>query len=344
MEHYIISFIFFYIFLILSKKSNGHDFVFIVVGALPLIFLAVFRGSVGTDTESYLGIIAATKESPELINIEPFFQILSTGLMFLFDDEKVALAIIGLLITVILFFSSYKLEKSSAVFGACVIPIFYQAMTMNGVRYGLSFSVVMLASVFFLHGYKKFFFLIAVIAGLIHLSGLLLAVLFFIYIEKNIKFRLYFSVIVMGFLFLIVFGDIFLTKIPYYIDYKSPSVFSGISILLLSFLAIYVLGGIDNSGFNFSSRVFLILLFAVLAFVLSKFSYAGLRFQSLVLFLIILIIQYEIADKMFLVSIKNYAVLVSIGLLGLGFNFNNYVNEDASGESPFIPYRFVWDK
>ena len=117
MEYYIVAFIFFYIFLLLSRKSRGHDFIFIVFGTSPLIFLAIFRGNVGTDTESYLGIIAATKESPELINIEPLFQILSAGLMFLFDDERVVLAIIAIIITIILFVSSYGFKKSSAIDG-----------------------------------------------------------------------------------------------------------------------------------------------------------------------------------------------------------------------------------
>lgn len=342
MEYYIIAFIFFYIFLLLARQSCEYESAFFAIGIAPLVFLAVFRGNVGTDTSTYLEIIRATSESTELVTIEPLFYGLSAGLMFLFNNERVVLAVFGVLITLILFAASSKLEKSGTVFGTCVIPIFYQAMTMNGVRYGLSFSIVVLATVFFLHGYRKSFFFIALLAGLIHVSGLMLALLFYVFFAKNIKLRMFFIILLAGILLSVFFSDIILTKLPNYMDFKSPSIFSGVSIFLLSLLAIYVLGNVEGAGFYFSFRAFLIIFIVVSSFILSKFSYAGLRFQSLILFLIFLVMQYKIASENIVVKNKNYMILIFIGLLGLGFNFNNYINETPDNESPFIPYSFVW--
>lgn len=342
MEYYIIVFVFFYIFLFLARYACEYEPAFFAIGILPLVFLTTFRGNVGTDTSTYLDIIRATKESTELVNIEPLFYGLSSGLMFLFGNERVVLALIGVLITFILFLASSKLEKSNSVFGACIIPIFYQGMTMNGVRYGLSFSMVTLACVFLLRGYRKGFFFIALLAGLIHVSGLMLALLFYIFFEKKIKLHIFLSPLLVGGLLLFVFSDIILIKLPYYMDFKSPSIFSGASILVLSLLAIYVLGSMEDSDFYFSFRGFLIIFLVLSSFLLSKFSYAGLRFQSLVLFLIFLIMQYQVASKKIVVENRNYIILVFIGLLGLGFNFNNYIDEGFDGESPFLPYKFVW--
>ncbi|MFZ3139353.1 EpsG family protein [Polaromonas sp.] len=342
MEYYILAFIFFYIFIFLARQACEYEPIFFIIGIAPLAFLAVFRGNVGTDTSAYLEIIRATSESTELVSIEPLFYGLSAGLMFLFNNEKVVLAVFGVLITLILLAASSKLEKSGTVFGACVIPIFYQAMTMNGVRYGLSFSIVVFATVFFLHGYRKSFFFIALLAGLIHLSGLMLAFLFYIFFVKTIKLQMFFMVLLTGLLLAVFFSDIILTKIPSYMDFKSPSIFSGTSIFLLSLLAIYVLGNLEGVGFYLSFRAFWIIFIVISSFVLSKFSYAGLRFQSLILFLIFLVMQYKIASENIVVKNRNYMILIFIGLLGLGFNFNNYINEEPDGESPFIPFKFVW--
>jgi len=342
MEYYIIAFIFFYAFLFLARYVSEYEPAFLVAGILPLAFLTAFRGDVGTDTFTYLDIIRATKDSTEIVSIEPFFYGLSSGLMFLFDNERVVLAIIGVLITLILFAASSKLEKSSVVFGACIIPIFYQGMTMNGVRYGLSFSMILLATVFFSRGDRKSFFFIVLLAGLTHASGLILALFFYIFFEKKLKLYIFPLIFFVGGVFLFVFADIILTKLPYYIDFKSPSVFSGTSTLVLSLLAIYVLGDIEDSDFYSSFRAFLIIFLVISSFILSKFSYAGLRLQSLVLFLIFLILQYQIAIKKISMHNRNYLILVFIGLLGLGFNFNNYMDEGFDGESPFIPYKFVW--
>lgn len=343
MEYYIIAFTFFYTLLFLARQSLEYEPAFVFIGILPLFFLTVLRGDVGTDTSTYLEIIRATDESAQLVSIEPLFSGLSAGLMFLLNNERMVLAVFGVMITFILFAASSKLDKSNTIFGACVVPIFYQAMTMNGVRYGLSFSLVVLAVVFFLYGHRKSFFFIALIAGLIHVSGLLLALLFYGFFQKTIKLYMVFVSLFVGILLAVFFSDIIFIKFPNYIDFKSPSIFSGLSLFLLSLLAIYVLGNIEDAEFYFSFRAFLIVLLVVGSFVLSKFSYAGLRFQSLSLFLIFLVMQYKIASENIIINHRNYMILVFIGLLGLGFNFNNYIHEGADGDSPFIPYRFFWN-
>lgn len=343
MEYYIIAFIFFYISIFLAKWSCEYESGILFVGILPLVFLVVFRGNVGTDTAAYLEIIRATSDSIELKGIEPLFYGLSAGLMALLGNERAVLAIFGVLITLILLFSSSKTEKTCVVLGTCIIPIFYQSMTMNGVRYGLSFSIIVFATVFFLHGHRKSFFFIALLAGLIHISGLMLALSFYVFFEKNIKPYVFIFVFLMIILLSFFFIDIIFIKFFSYLDFKSPSIFSGFSTLVLSLLAIYLLGSIESTDFYFSFRALFIIFLVLSSFILSKFSYAGLRFQSLALFLIFLVMQYKIGSENITLKNKNYIVLLFIGLLGLGFNFNNYINEDVNGESPFLPYKFVWN-
>lgn len=159
MIYYITSFLFFYFFLFLASRNNNLTRFFIIAGALPLVFLALFRGNVGTDTANYLSIFAAMQSSPELIpKIEPVFYAISWGLMSIFDDPRVMVGSFALITTLTLFFSSIKLENYGYILGSAIIPIFYQSMTMNGIRYGLSFSMVTLSAVYLLRGDRIFFF------------------------------------------------------------------------------------------------------------------------------------------------------------------------------------------
>ena len=52
--------------------------------------------------------------------------------------------------------------------------------------------------------------------------------------------------------------------------------------------------------------------------------------------------QYRLAESKINLSRLSYAWLIVLGLIGIGFNFNNYISEDVNNLSPFIPYKFVW--
>lgn len=341
MVYYVSSFLFFYFFLFLANRTNNLTPFFIIAGALPLVFLALFRGNVGTDTANYLSIFAAMQSSPELIpKIEPVFYAISWGLMSIFDDPRVIVGLFALIITLTLFFSSIKLEKYGYILGSAIIPIFYQSMTMNGIRYGLSFSIVILSAVYLLRGDRRYFFSIALIAGLIHLSGLFLAALFYLLVKKNRNG--YVAVIVLAIGIIFFFEDALLIKFSAYSELESPSEISGLSLLFLSLSAVTIFIFDKNLNYKFGLQIFIIAFLVIISFILTKFSYAGLRMQSLVLFLIFLIMQYRSAESGIVLSRQSYARLIVVGILGLGFNLNNYMNEDADNLSPFVPYKFVW--
>lgn len=343
MIYYVSSFLFFYFWLFLAKRINGLPSLFIVVGALPLVFLSLFRGNIGTDTANYLSIFEAIQSSPESIpKIEPVFYGISLGLMSVFDDSRVVIGLFAFITTLVLFFSSIRFEKDCQIFGAAVIPIFYQSMTMNGIRYGLSFAIVILSALYFQRGNKKLFIVTALFSGLIHLSGLFLAVLFYLLVNKNRNS--YIVIIAMAIGTIIFFEDALLIKFFAYSELESPSVTSGLSLLFLSLAVIFIFMVEKNLNYKFGVQIFIILFLVISSFILTKFSYAGLRMQSLVLYLIFLIMQYRFAEGGVALSGRRYALLIVIGFLGVGFNLNNYINEDVDNLSPFLPYKFVWSE
>lgn len=347
MIYYLSAFIFFYIFLISSQQKNGIEYVYIFVGMIPLILLVVLRGNVGTDTATYLSAFEEYRRSSENIeNHEPLFFLLSVALVRAFDSSRIALISVGILITLILLGSSALLERRGLIYGACVVPQFYLDMTMNGVRYGLSFSLVVLATSFLVRGYKRYFWTLAAVAGLAHISGLLLALLLYsttLSLKRAVvDWRFFSGVIISAIGFIYYFSEYLQIKFLAYELFQSPSEFSGIAPLFVSTAALFAWYFDAPRHERSKTLVFTLFVLALVAFLAARYTYAGLRFQYLILFLIFLSFQYRISAFRIKPQRRTYLLFFAVGLLGLSTQLRNLLEGAGEGDSPSIPYTFFW--
>lgn len=337
---YILVFAWSYFFVLIASKKGIYRFWPAVIGSLPLVFLAVFRGNVGTDTAAYIAMFEIFQSNPgAALNVEPGFALLSLSLLDVFKDPRVVLGLLAFLTSAVLFLFARRIGNCY-LFSLCLLPMFYQSMVMNGVRFGLSFALIALAIAMYLQGRRKLFFMLALLGGLIHTSGISLALLFYL-VENRARYT--YLLVAAACIVVLLFADSFVfDKLSNYYDRASPSILSGVSTLVLSLGLICVFFLSAPLRMQYGKKLMFLLGLTIFSFALAKISYAGLRVQALVLFLILMLLQYRITLLNVRLNVRSRVVVASCGLLGLAFNFGNYMAEEPSVASPFLPYHFVW--
>lgn len=316
-----------------------------------IVLIATLRGDVGVDTYSYLvNIDNIISNDINWFVFEPGF----ISLMLLFDslglESRGILIVISLLITLILFCAFFKLEKGKPyILFFLVIPVFYFDMTMNGLRYGLSFSLVALGCSYLninqyqYHKNKVFFFFI-LLATSIQFTGLLLGLLVYYVINGRVKIGLYISLFIV---FLILVLDYFSVgfisdKFNAYSNIQSPTAGSGLTTAFISLLTIFILMYFERGLKRRRTVILYLTVLSIISFIISQVSYAGLRLQSLVLFLTFLIYAMN-SDELQLRKGSYLFMLSIIGVLGFLFKLKNFIDGENVGATPFIPYMFIWE-
>lgn len=343
-------------------------YTILLLGVLPLLLLVLLRGNVGTDTAAYIRIVSDVKANQTGIGIEEGFVYLIKALLHITNDPMFVLILIALLTTVVIFIASKYDDRALFVLLVCIMPLFYLDMTMNGLRYGLSFAFAMLAISKFYQHHLFFSVALGVIAVLFHVSGLLVFLIMALLADNKIEFIRWLKL--MTILLLVVLAQYYLVdiinyflkgKTPYffatkgaevnlpleldakgkYIAYKSftsPSWYSGLAPLIISWLFIYVLHASKKQAAFLANYQFHILIsLTSVTFILAKFSYAGLRLQLVVLFTILLMMQFKpkLAGIMDVTIKKRMFV---IGCIGVIVFVKNLILTQGQGPSPFAPW------
>lgn len=312
---------------------------------LPAILVVVLRGNIGTDTMQYLGHFKSLDyQSLYIHEYEPGFNILTDFINLFGFNDHIDVGIISALTFYFLYKSYSTSRENILIFIFIVFPIFVYDMTVNGLRYGLSFA---LSSLAIDKLYKKnfsAFVLLAFFAISIQYSSLAIIIIFLVF-KLNIKYLIGLAI----FIFLLVlFGVGFSDKMVYLLDkqdaYKdlvSPSITSGLVPLLL-FLLLQITFFIFSSTERSNKILVLLLFFELMSFALAKISYAGLRFQMLFLFSLIILIKQQID----LIEKKNtfFVFIFCIGFFGFLSTMKNIVAKVEDVESPYIPYKFFWQE
>ena len=347
-----------YMIFVLMRPQNTTYFPNVLVGMLPLILLIVLRGVVGTDTQSYINIISQIKANGACQGIELGFIYLIKILLFVVNDPQQVCVLVGIITTAVLIISSKSDNRAIFVLIVCIIPTFYLDMTMNGLRYGLSFAFAMLAfSKFYSHN-LILSVVLGVVAVLFHISGLFLFLIAALLADDKEELKRWIKLILVLFLVTLVqlyFIDIFKLfmsninqigmnninlneKYIVYKQYKSPYWFSGLAPMGISLALLYVLQRGNRDFPVLITRHFYILLALVgLMFAIAKFSYAGLRLQTVVLFAMLLMLQFKpgfsgVMNK----KVKNGIFFV--GCLGLLVFIKGVIQTESQGISPFSPW------
>ena len=228
------------------------------------------------------------------------------------------------------------------IFGSIVIPYFYLGMVMNGVRYGLAFSLAVLAASYLLKRQSWWFWQISIIAGLSHLSALVLV--FLLYIQSYLKNRLPAVVFTLGGgsgVMVFFFYDYLVTKFNAYENILPPSSLSGLATFIIS-LCTLMIWFFDAQLRKNKQAIFSLFLLIVLSYALAQITYAGIRFQFLIVFLLVLSIQFQMAYWNIKLGKKAAYMAIFTGFVGLMSKFRNMLDGYGAGESPFLPYVFFW--
>jgi EpsG family len=315
----------------------------LILASTPLILLVLLRGVVGVDTPFYAQSADLLRISNSLLFIfEPVFEYFLLTLARHIDNSFTILNIIAVCITILLFLSNPKSEINSRILALGIIPYFYLDMTMNGLRYGLAFAIVMVGSTFIIKGRLKTFIALSLVAGLVQITALLLSG--FLYLLINLQWKRLAALFLASVTILILGGDYILSKVTANSQLETQSITAGMAPLLIS---IVLLGGCYMSGSLrrvLRVQIAILALLVFLAYLLTQITYAGLRLQQLILLLIYLYLIYAI-DSLSIKTSKTFiATLIACCILSSSFRLKNFYNDSGLGDAPFAPYKFFWNE
>ncbi|MBV7433506.1 EpsG family protein [Cardiobacteriaceae bacterium TAE3-ERU3] len=317
--------------------------IFIIFSMLIATVFVTMRGMVGTDTYNYTIIIESLLDAGKGFDIEVGFQYLVRGLGLISDDAQIVLRLISFLVCLI-FIVLYSLADrlESFFLGVFYFPLIFFDFSMNTIRIGLGFLLLVAAIMLWIRNYRVTSLFFIILGVSIHYSLLFVLSLFYFLVFFEAKSLKGIGLILLGVLFCGLFvafnGDYFLDKWHLYASFESPSSLSGLSnlIILLVMCVGFIYSNV-NRHIKWSVCLWL-LFFSLLFFILSRFSYAFLRVLDLVLFSAPLIVIYYLQDGSFL---KEGKIMVFIaGVLSILFFYRNILLEMGQGPSPFLPYHF----
>jgi hypothetical protein len=344
MPYYTLPFLLWFMFCTLRALQTDSGLRFPhYVWALPLIFLAVFRGEIGPDTATYLWnaqkVIWWGGRDP---SNEIGFELLLRGLAFLTSDPRVVVALISLIAAVLFFTMLQTWNDGRAILSLVLIPIAYFDFTMNGLRMGIAFPLAVLAVLQLEKERPVRFCLLALLSISMQMTAaLLLPMLFLARWEGKLTWKRIGYGLLLGVAVLYpaysLFADRLALKLLAYSIVYSPTNLSGTGPLLISFcaslLALWTCPRHRHLGIAF-------FLLQVACFGISSLSYAGLRLQEMALFAQLLALSYWTTWP---IRKTHLAAMALLCCLAFSWTARNFMT--TSGEpSAFLPYRFVWEE
>ncbi|AUZ45523.1 hypothetical protein BOP93_07880 [Pseudomonas orientalis] len=342
MPYYVVSVLFFVTSSTFGAYTRFPRF-FLVLGLLPMAMLALLRGDVGIDTAVYIQEIQKIISVGEYTHtFEPFFEALILLLSFFFDSPRAILATLGLFTTLFLICGKIDKYRSPFIFCAFLIPAYYFDMVMNGVRYGLSFSIVYFALPYLRDRKDLKFILWVLVAGLVQSSGGLLGIILYVLYSRRWKVLIACSALFS--LVLLVTYKYFLAKLESYSGLYTTSLFSGASTLVVTAVSLFIWMLDPGTRKNTLPACLILLSLAVLMFGLAQYSYAGLRFLQLINFAVILFFIVSMSAGRVTLSKITKISLIGVAILAFVLKMKNFADSAGDGASPFVPYLFFWEE
>lgn len=341
MTYYLIPLLFFYA-LSLAGRISREPKTLVALGALPAALLVILRGNVGTDTAVYLQSVELLSAEGVPINIfEPAFEYLVLSLSALSLSPAWVLSAIAGMTTIIFFIGWFRIDRSLTIL-SCIFAIFYFDMTMNGVRYGLAFSLVLLGASYLIKARKIEYMFFVLLASFVQVSSCLLGILLFMLHEKKWSTAAY--CLSAAALLSTQFTEYIVLKALANESLQSPAATSGMAPLVVTLASLGAWATNRSIRTGAGSKIIVLLVLAFATYGMSQFFYAGLRFQFLIFFLVALCLcchLHSIGRRM----PRSLGIsLIIIGILGAGLRLRNFSDGAFDGESPFIPYHFIWEE
>lgn len=321
------------------QYMKGGKFLAVVV-ILYCAFIAFFRGNVGTDTITYIGVFESIGSGSSSPYGEPLFILISRILVFLSPNSIVAVKIISLIFFSLLIDFLFRADNDERFFlMSFYMPAFAYSYSMNALRLGLASAIFL----YVLHYFRRNFWIKSGINSLfsilLHYSSLFF--IFYLVIINDALWRRKNSIILLCFMLLVMANFNYIEdKFSLYENFNSPGEFSGLRVV---FVMIPIMFGIIFSSLQGVDKMKNILIggvFVVSFYTLAKFSYAGLRMLELVAFswpASVLVLHGRKGCNL------NFSMKVGFFLSGLMFSvaiYLGYIREMGEGDSPFLPYNF----
>lgn len=168
----------------IGLRKNKHIFKY--MGLMIPIILSGFRYGVGTDYFNYINIFNGniTKSLEDFTENNGIFELgyfITEKISYYISGDVRLVFLITSFLTIVFFYlglKKYKLKYPGLVFFLYLLTIF--PMTMNAVRQGVAMSIMFYAITFILEKNITKYIVLTILAGLFHISALLLIPFYFI--------------------------------------------------------------------------------------------------------------------------------------------------------------------
>jgi len=314
-----------------------------IIGTLPMIALALLRGNVGVDTPNYIGAIEVLRQTggESLQLFEPLFQWLLIALGQLPVPAWVVLAMVSLGTTLLLLIGWTRLEPSLIIFSG-IYAQFFVDMTMNGIRYGLAFSLIVFGAKFLLSRKFHVFWVFVLAATFIQFTSAVLGVLLYLLHERRWRALGYAGFF--GWLVAISFSDHLLLKIAANELEQIPGALSGVVPLAATWMVLFVWRADAHARQQAHMKIYGLALLSVVCYGITQLTYAGLRMQQLVLFLTSLTLACHLHSGAITLRRNSVIALLIIGMLLGTLKLRNFAQSSEDALALFIPYKFIWEE
>lgn len=315
-----------------------------------LIVLAVFtalaglRGMVGTDTWAYYSLLDHIARGFE-VPLEPGFVYLGKVFTAITDSTTMAVNSFSFLFFAMVGVFALRATRAEAIYlFGFFAPQYFIMYSMNGLRIGLASIAFLLA----IQSWKRKqpYLCLSLLGAAIsfHFTITLAIFAFFFFIRSEIKIHfmiMRFLMIIFLFTTFILLQSYIFDQIEAYSDFSRFSALAGVSYLLKMFLFLLFLKSLPLPKGEILSKAFTSVFLILAGFLLATQSYAGLRFLDIFTWLIPLLFIYAIDDKDYIGRRFSFGLTV-VGAAG-GFGvLRNISNSTFLGQSPFLPYHFIW--
>ncbi|WP_294320537.1 EpsG family protein [uncultured Sphingomonas sp.] len=312
-----------------------------IAAFLPMFYLIAARGLVGVDSAYYLQLFDAIRYlGPTGANFEPGFALIVASLTNIFSDSFDILILLGCLTAGLMLLAALMLERQPILFLAIVIPFFLFDMTMNGLRYGLAFSIVSIGATGLVNNRRWLFVVCTILAASIQISSVVVAAGAWTLIEARIKTFAF--VAAAGLVVVAVFGEYIGEKAAANTDLVA---LGGTAGLVPYVITLTILAAVSSEPELFKALKLPIIAIAVLqtaAFAMARYYYAGLRMEGVVLFLLYIVLAVRFARMNHSVPSRSLAViLMAAAIMSSILRLRNFSDEQGQNESPFAPYYFA---
>ncbi|SHK80165.1 EpsG family protein [Rhodothermus profundi] len=311
---------------------------------LLLSLVAVLRGSVGTDTAVYERL--ATR-SEAWSGIEPAFWILMYIFNAITQDPVLTVRAFSGVLAVVLMLYIYRSDEDELFFlMSFFMPLFFYNFSMNVIRVGIAFSILLLALQEDRRGRTLSAMLLGGLSVMFHYS--MIFSLFYLWFNQEYKIEskdrrsiMWMILLFVVMVVLVVLNEnYFLAKLAVYARLEAPSLFSGISrimlgLVLLTGVFLSSIPATQKKRIIYSSLFFMIFFFGLGIYVTPRL----LDMVNLLIPIAMLRAYRRIQEPM---DRTFKGALLLAGLGGAIGMYRYMLYESFWSPSPFLPYHTLF--